>query len=384
MPGAGNWLVSTSAVDSPYWRNLNVRRGWKLLVAAFLTFSSLGFLMDLMAIGLLPRWEAFFFAVFQGLMAVVYLLLTIRRPKLIVVAVMFQVLVSVTLVPLTAVQHRLDESLRMRILVDAGIIIAVLVAGYQFFLRYIGDEGLQNVRLQTELAFAHAIQKTLVPPLAVVTPSLEVFGKSIPSEMVGGDLIDFVGRDGGGLAYIADVSGHGIPAGVLMGMLKTAVRTALDSGCGMRDLLLCLNRVLPGVKEPNMYATMACIRFDGSHRAEFAIAGHLPILVLHYSSEAAQLERLDVSGFPVGLLAKADWNCASVEYGDGDLFALVTDGIVETTNDADEEYGLEPVERLLAKYSSAPLEKIFDALIADVSRHGPAADDRTVLLVRAR
>jgi serine phosphatase RsbU (regulator of sigma subunit) len=71
-----------------------------------------------------------------------------------------------------------------------------------------------------------------------------------------------------------------------------------------------------------------------------------------------------------------------VQFGTGDIFVLVTDGLIETLNQNDEEFGLQRLEQLLVQNASRPLPDIFDALIAAVSAFGPQKDDRTVLLVR--
>ena len=71
-----------------------------------------------------------------------------------------------------------------------------------------------------------------------------------------------------------------------------------------------------------------------------------------------------------------------VQFGTGDVFALVTDGLIETSNEIDEEFGLQRLEQLLLQNASRPLPDIFDALITSVSAFGPQTDDRTVLLVR--
>src|SRR5262249_41553866 len=102
--------------------------------------------------------------------------------------------------------------------------------------------------------------------------------ESIPSTEMGGDLIDVVESDGRLLAYIADISGHGLPAGQLMGMLKTAMRVSRQLGQEPVAMLESVDRVLPTVKEPNMYATLALMSFDDSSEAEYSLAGHPPIL----------------------------------------------------------------------------------------------------------
>ena len=71
-----------------------------------------------------------------------------------------------------------------------------------------------------------------------------------------------------------------------------------------------------------------------------------------------------------------------MHFGSGDIFALVTDGLIETLNQEDEEFGLQRLEHLLLQNATRPLPEIFDALIAAVSAFGPQNDDRTVLLVR--
>src|SRR5215472_584620 len=90
------------------------------------------------------------------------------------------------------------------------------------------DRGLDSLRMQTELSLAHGIQATLVPTVSFQNAAFEVYGKSLPSAEMGGDLIDVIESNGNLLVYVADVSGHGLEAGQLMGMLKTALRVSLQ------------------------------------------------------------------------------------------------------------------------------------------------------------
>src|ERR1700719_5207108 len=95
----------------------------------------------------------------------------------------------------------------------------------------------------------------------------EVYGQSIPSTEMGGDLIDAVESDGTLVGYVADISGHGLAAGQLMGMLKTALRLAVQFRQMPVAALESVDRVLPDLKEPEMFATLALLRFDGSSEA---------------------------------------------------------------------------------------------------------------------
>jgi len=126
-----------------------------------------------------------------------------------------------TPLPVPVVVHR-------RVLFDAIGILVGISFGARFLLFFAGTEGLSSVRMQTELSLAHGIQATLVPTVSFQNASFELYGKSIPSTEMGGDLIDVIESDGGLVAYVADISGPGLPAGQLMGMLKTAMRLAVQ------------------------------------------------------------------------------------------------------------------------------------------------------------
>ncbi len=146
--------------------------------------------------------------------------------------------------------------------------------------------------MQTELAIAQRIQQTLVPVIDWQSSNLEIYGISLPSAEVGGDLVDVVPlSDGSVFAYVADVSGHGLPAGILMGMIKTAVRTQLFDLPSPTAVFERLNEVLPAVKESHMYATCTALRIqpdsNGSCRVEYAIAGQPAMLHASSASVAA-------------------------------------------------------------------------------------------------
>jgi sigma-B regulation protein RsbU (phosphoserine phosphatase) len=129
-----------------------------------------------------------------------------------------------------------------------------------------------------------------------------------------------------------------------------------------------------------MFVTFAALRFDTSDTAEFALAGHPPLL--HFSHAAQCVSRRAMIQYPLGLMSAGGYVSERVQFGPCDIFALVTDGLIETLNPKDEEFGLSRLEHLLLQNAKRPLPEIFDALIAAVSTFGPQKDDRTVLLVR--
>jgi serine phosphatase RsbU (regulator of sigma subunit) len=183
------------------------------------------------------------------------------------------------------------------------------------------------------------------------------------------------------LAYVADISGHGLAAGQLMGMLKAAMRVAVRFRQPPVTMLETADRVLPGLKAPDMFATLALLHFGTSGEVEYASAGHVPIL--HYRDRTRDVVRLSLEQLPLGLFPGGDYVSGSVTYSAQDLFLVVTDGFTEVTNARDEEFGLERLEHLLARHAAKPLCEIWDLIMRDVNRHGPQRDDQSALLVRA-
>jgi len=192
-------------------------------------------------------------------------------------------------------------------------------------------------------------------------------------------LIDVVESNGNLLVYVADVSGHGLAAGQLMGMLKTAMRVSFQFQRQPTALLESADRVLPAVKEADMYATLALLQFDGSTRAEYASAVHVPIV--HYRDRSRDAAWLSMEQFPLGLIPGGCYASQRVSYSTRDLFLMVTDGISEVANAQDEEFGSERLEQLLTQHVAESLPEICERIIERARQHGLQQDDQTLLLI---
>jgi hypothetical protein len=364
-----------------YWQFLPARRAAKLLVALFLVLSGVAFFLDLLAGGIYPFWGVLLLAVTLGGLHVLAILAELRKPHFMIVP-MLMILAAFLLFARLPRRERTPEFTRQRTVIDATCLFATIMLGYRLFLSFTTTEGIAHVALQTELSFAHAIQSTLVPPISYCARGLEVFGCTVPSAKVGGDLVDLVADDDNVFVYLADVSGHGVSAGILMGMLKTAMRQAWLTQQPLPALLESVNAVLPAVKEPEMYATLVALRFDTSSQAEIAVAGHPPIL--HYRQESHHISPCAMQQYPLGLVAKPGYLSARVSCEPGDLFVLVSDGLIETMNADDEEFGLARLGKSVVAHATESLPEIYEALMQAVSVFGKQRDDRTVLIVRVR
>jgi serine phosphatase RsbU (regulator of sigma subunit) len=255
-----------------------------------------------------------------------------------------------------------------------------------FLIRRFSLARQEETRLSTELASAHSIQRTLVPPISASFSGYDLNGLSLPSEKVGGDLVDVVVLPNRSVvAYVADVSGHGLQAGILMGMVKTAVRTILlESSDDPASLLasLCdrLNRALPTVKESHMYTTLSAICLAPDGRIEYTLAGHPSIL--YYQASSRTVRALTFDQFPVGLLPVDAYISHSLQIEQGDVLAIATDGILEAANTQEEEFGSERIAALLTQMSGQDLASIRDSIVSAAQAFGKQADDQTILLIR--
>ena len=215
---------------SPYWRALPLRRMKVLLAGTFISASAVGFAVDLMQLNAPSAGRGFFWPILAGAASTAILLAVIKRVRLI--PLLYVLLGAIGWLGYRASHSStalpVPDALGRRVLFDSIGISVGIGLGSRLLTLFAGTEGLVTMRMQTELSLAHGIQATLVPVVSLQSTSFEVYGKSIPSAEMGGDLIDMIQSDGKLLAYVADISGHGLPAGQLMGMLKTAIRVAVQ------------------------------------------------------------------------------------------------------------------------------------------------------------
>ena len=374
--------------EAAFGRMLPLRNMGKFLAAAFITWCAVGFVIDLLLLNYQPLARGFFWPIYSGTLGTAVFAVRIRaRFRLGYVLLMIGLLLFAGAGLWLAVRISFHssappdvEAMRRRVVFDAIGILVGTIFGYRLLVDFIRIEGVATVRMQTELALAHGIQATLVPTLSLRVDRFEVYGKSIPSTEMGGDLIDAVASDGTLLAYVADISGHGLAAGQLMGMLKTAIRVSLQFRQPPTAVLESADRVLPAVKEANMYATLALLYFDGSSEVEYSLAGHPPIL--HYRAATGGIARLAMEQFPLGLIPGGRYTSRRVTYSPQDLFLMLTDGISEVPNASDEEFGLDRLELLLTNNAGKPLPQLWELIMGEVARYGVQQDDQTLLLLR--
>jgi len=373
-----------AGIRTDFWGGLTVRVRIKLAAAVFFTFATLGIFQDMWAPGIDPWPWVVLRCVASGLTALTWAFAFRWSKKFIPVMVIMTVMSAVLNVKLGHMypdtQHWTIEQWRRRNIIEAVACALMVIIGYVVFIRFIGTEGAERLRLATEVNLAKEIHEVLVPPVNQTIGRIDVFGRSKPSAEVGGDLLDVFAEDHGVMMMVADVSGHGVAAGTMMGMLKSAARIKLADGVTLDSLLHDLNRILFQVKSDRMFATVAALHFHPHDTVEVAMAGHLP--VLHVVGQTGEVALLHNENIPLGILEDATFGSRTVAAARGDVFVLLTDGLTEVENKRGDELGWEPICGIVSELRSQPLSEIYDAIMGAVTAHGRQVDDQTLALLR--
>lgn len=259
--------------------------------------------------------------------------------------------------------------------------ILAIVVGYIAFITFVRREGSRYFRIQTEIELAREIHHSLVPTFERKIAGYEIFGASIPSGEVGGDLVDIAGSSNEQNVYIADISGHGVASGVLMAMFKTSIRSGLGANSSPGLLLEGVHRTLYPLKMPNMFATAGVLQLrPGSKSVTYSLAGH-PALMRYCSQQGAIVEYAS-QNLPLGIFPEQQFATNRLECDPGDVLLLLTDGFSEVFDVNAAELGMEPIKSAFLKAADRPLSEIFERLRKVSLSFGKQDDDQTMLLVR--
>ena len=238
-------------------------------------------------------------------------------------------------------------------------------------------------RKQAELNFAHQVQQALFPRQFPRDRALEFSGVCVPASGISGDYYDVLDLADGRLVFaIADISGKGISAAILMSNLHAVLRTLAHSGLPPAEVCAQLNRHLFDVADGTRFATMFYAEWDcHERRLRYINAGHNAPIYLSPSGA----RRLEPGGTPIGMFYEMTYPVCELDLRPGDLIALYSDGVTEAGIDRDNDFGEARLESVLAANRERPLMEIQRRVVEAV--HDWAGqeleDDMTLLLVRA-
>ena len=248
------------------------------------------------------------------------------------------------------------------------------------------DRREKERRAAHEIEIARQVQARLFPQSLPASSTLEYAGLCLQARQVGGDYYDFLRLGGGRLGLVlGDVAGKGIAAALLMAHLQASLRSqcavALDQP---QQLLRSVNQLFYEHTTAGAYATLFFAEYDDrERRLRYANCGHLSGLLLR--SDGA-LERLGTTGPVVGLFEQWDCEIEERELDPGDRLVLYTDGVTESFNEAEEEFGEARLTEALREGPESSPQATIAAIVDGVRRFSPREqhDDITLIVARCR
>ncbi len=253
--------------------------------------------------------------------------------------------------------------------------VAVAVQNARLFQR----ERQERERMSREAHEARVIQQALLPKSSPYVPGFAISGLSIPAGAVGGDWYDFIPlSDGKWGLVLADVSGKGTAAALLMSATRGMLRSLAEAGCGPGEVLARLNDLMVQDFPSGKFVTMVYAVLDpASRKLTFANAGHLrPLLVINNGGRFLDTDR----GMPLGLAA-GGFSEVEIHLSAGSRLVFYSDGITEAAEASEEEYGLARLENHVVGTNASP-ESILEDVHSFVNGAG-LQDDATVIFIKA-
>jgi phosphoserine phosphatase RsbU/P len=294
--------------------------------------------------------------------------------------------------------------------IDAGALVAfarecpgVSRTGRPYDIRLrVGELAGENSRLTTkiaaeladrvtrdrELEAAREVQQRLLPQEYPAIASLDYAGICRPAHGVGGDYYDFIRLSETELAIaVGDVCGKGIPAALLMAMLRAYLHSQTMYGVSTpAQIMQALNRLVCDSVAANRYATFFYARYDSSARVlHYVNAGHNPPLVFRARGSRGEVLRLDCGGPVIGLFPQCVYRQGHVTLDPDDLVVAFTDGVSEAMNAAGDEWGEAGLMQVIEARRELCSRELIDLILgaADHFAAGaPQHDDMTLVAIR--
>ena len=244
------------------------------------------------------------------------------------------------------------------------------------------EESLEKRRMEEDMRMAAEIQTGLLPKEAPDVPGYGLTGCNRPCRTVGGDYYDFAVEDDRLLLALGDVSGKGTGAALLMTVLRAAVR-GLWTQPILAEAVARINRTVCQNVPSNKYITFVMARLDpAAGRLEYVNAGHNPPLLIRSGGE---VERLEEGGTVLGMFEATPYAIGTAQLRPGDTLLVFSDGVTETWNDKEQEFGEKGLVEVAVRGRGLEAEKLQDEILKaldDFAAGAKATDDRTLIVLK--
>ena len=243
---------------------------------------------------------------------------------------------------------------------------------------------LEKQRMEQQLMIAREVQSTLLPSAAPAVPGYDIAGINLPTWTISGDYYDYIPLTGGRLSLvIADVSGKGVPAALIMATFRAALRARLYKNGEILGLLEEVNHILLEPSDMLRFVTAFYAVLDPSlGRLDYVDCGHNPPMLLRSSGGQ---ELLDQGGPALGVVGDRQFESGTVSLGPGDVLVLYTDGVVELADSHGTEFGKGRLEQVLRRCARLPAQAMVHSVVEATrtfSGRNEYDDDFTLVIVK--
>lgn len=248
-------------------------------------------------------------------------------------------------------------------------------------------ETIERKRVEQELALAATIQETLFPAVLPHLAGYDLAARNRPARHCGGDYYDILPIEVAGrrryLVCVADVSGKGLPASLLMSNIQATLRALLGTIASLTELAARINELLHASTPSNKYVTAILVDLDPeSGQVRYVNAGHTDCLLRRHDGEAVWLRG---TGTPLGLIPDLPYGEEQLTLHPGDLLALFSDGVTEAQDQNENEFGEGRALTLFDRLAERPAARIVEEVFSELDRfagEAPQYDDITLFVIR--
>ncbi len=259
----------------------------------------------------------------------------------------------------------------------ARLAVLLRMKRYQDQLRKMNEQNTRN------LLFARRVQEALVPQGLFRTPRIEIRSAYLPSDTLSGDFYDYFQINDSVYLFLADVSGHGLPAAILVSLLKSYIHTEADTTTQLSQFMSGLNDFLFSVSLPSQFATAQLFRLDAHGNLAYSNAAHPPFLLFQRATKKTIL--LDQPSYLLGAMPEMTYDDKTMKVAPGDTLFAYTDGLTDRRDGAGNFYDIGRIATLLEGSGEGDLTSMYDRIYEDVNHFGATdefKDDIAFVLTR--
>jgi len=283
--------------------------------------------------------------------------------------------------------HRIGLLITILMLLSLALLIFILYRSAASFFKLV-EVNTQKERMEGELEIAQTIQNAMLPkvfPPFADRPDLNLYGVVRPAKEIGGDLYDFYVRHNKLFFCVGDVSGKGIPASLVMAMIRSLFRSVTAHEERAEFIMRHMNDPLTEQNEQDMFATLFVGVLDlETGTLNYCNAGHnAPVLKKNVHAQLGLIE-CDAN-LPIGIVSGYEYTGQSTHLNQGDMLFLYTDGLTEAENGAHEQFGEQLMLDVLADADGLQPRELVETMYNSVEHFvagAPQSDDLTMLAIR--